>query len=55
MLSGAEVQKLQHYEAHLERVLYRDCKGLHELEAMQERHNGGQAPLTRVEIRGGDQ
>jgi hypothetical protein len=49
MLSDAEVQKLQRYEAHLERVLYR---ALHELEAMKEKRNGGQAPLARVELHG---
>lgn len=49
MLSDSEVQKLQRYEAHLERVLYR---ALHELEAMRERRNGGQAPLARVDVHG---
>lgn len=49
MLSDAEVQKLQRYEAHLERVLYR---ALHELEAMRQRRKGGQAPLARVEVHG---
>lgn len=49
MLSDHEAQKLQRYEAHLERVLYR---ALHELEAMQERRSGGQAPLARLEVHG---
>lgn len=45
MLSDAEVQKLQRYEAHLK---------LHELETMRERRKGGQAPLARVEVHGLD-
>jgi hypothetical protein len=49
MLTDAEVQKLQRYEAHLERILYR---ALHELEAMKEKRNGRQAPLARVEVHG---
>jgi hypothetical protein len=52
MLSDSEVQKLQRYEAHLERVLYR---ALHELEAMKEKRSGGQAPLARFEIHGSEQ
>lgn len=49
MLTNAEVQRLQRFEAHLERILYRV---LHELEAMRERRKGGQAPLARVEVHG---
>jgi hypothetical protein len=47
LLPDSKAQKLQRYEAHLERVLYR---ALHELEAMQEKHKGGQAPLARLEV-----
>lgn len=47
MLSEKDVQKVQRYEGHLERVLYR---ALHELEALKDRRNGKQAPLARVEI-----
>jgi hypothetical protein len=49
MLSEKDVQKVQRYEGHLERVLYR---ALHELEAMKDRRNGKQAPLARVEVHG---
>lgn len=49
VLTDAEVQKLQRYEAHLERVLYR---ALHELEAMEEKRLGKQTPLARVEVHG---
>lgn len=49
MLSEKDVQKLQRYEGHLERILYR---ALHELEAMKDRRNGKVAPLARVDIHG---
>ncbi len=44
------LEKLQRYEAHLERQLY---KAMHELEAMQERRAGRAAPLARIEVHGG--
>lgn len=44
-----ELGKLQRYEAHLERVLYR---ALHELEALQARRRGEAAPLARLEVHG---
>ncbi len=47
MLSEKDVQKVQRYEGHLERVLYR---ALHELEALKDRRNGKAAPLARVEV-----
>ena len=43
------LEKLQRYEAHLERQLY---KAMHELEAMQERRQGHAAPLARLEVYG---
>ncbi len=52
MLSDKEAEKLQRYEGHLERVLYR---ALHEVEALREKRNGGQAPLARVEVHGTEQ
>ena len=52
MLGEKDVQKLQRYEGHLERILYR---ALHELEALKEKRNGGPAPLARVEIHGSEQ
>jgi len=47
-----ELGKLQRYEAHLERVLYR---ALHELEALQARRQGEAAPLARLEVYGADE
>lgn len=47
--SDAEQARIQRYDAHLERTLYR---ALHELEAMQERRAGGVTPLARVEVHG---
>ncbi len=44
-----ELGKLQRYEAHLERVLYR---ALHELEARQARRRGESAPLAQLEVYG---
>lgn len=41
--------KLVKYEAHIERTLYR---AMHELEAMQDRRLGKQAPLARLEVHG---
>ena len=38
MLSDKDIQKVQRYEGHLERILYR---ALHELEAMKDKRNGG--------------
>lgn len=49
MPSEADQAKIQRYDSHLERALY---KALHELEAMQERRRGGVAPLARVEVHG---
>ena len=49
MLSDVNIQKVQRYEGHLERILYR---ALHELEALKDKRNGGQAPLARVEVHG---
>ncbi len=43
------LEKLQRYESHLERCLYR---ALHELEAQQERRKGNPAPLARLEVHG---
>jgi hypothetical protein len=47
-----ELGKLQRYEGHLERMLYRS---LHELEALQARRRGVAAPLARLEIYGLDE
>jgi hypothetical protein len=47
-----ELGKLQRYEAHLERTLYR---ALHELEALQARRRGEAAPLGRIEVYGLDE
>jgi hypothetical protein len=47
-----ELGKLQRYEAHLERVLYR---ALHELEALQARRRGTAPPLARLEVYGIDE
>jgi hypothetical protein len=47
-----ELAKLQRYEAHLERVLFRS---LHELEALQARRRGETAPLGRIEVYGVDE
>jgi hypothetical protein len=47
-----ELGKLQRYEAHLERMLYR---ALHELEALQARRRGEAAPLGRIEVYGADE
>jgi hypothetical protein len=47
-----ELAKLQRYEAHLERTLYR---ALHELEALQARRRGEAAPLGRIEVYGLDE
>ncbi len=41
--------KIAKYEAHIERTLYR---AMHELEAMQDRRLGKQAPLARLEVHG---
>jgi SHS2 domain-containing protein len=47
-----ELGKLQRYEGHLERVLYR---ALHELEALQARRRGTAPPLARLEVYGLDE
>jgi hypothetical protein len=47
-----ELAKLQRYEAHLERMLYR---ALHELEALQARRRGEAAPLGRIAVYGADE
>jgi hypothetical protein len=47
-----ELGKLQRYEAHLERMLYR---ALHELEALQARRRGTAPPLARLEVYGIDE
>lgn len=49
MLADTDIQKVQRYEGHLERILYR---ALHELEAMKDRRNGKVALLARVEVHG---
>jgi hypothetical protein len=41
--------KFQRYDAGLERSLF---KAMHELEALQEKRQGGSAPLARVEVHG---
>jgi hypothetical protein len=46
-----ELGKLQRYEGHLERMLYRS---LHELKALQARRRGVAAPLARLEVYGID-
>lgn|GEM_PF-1278764 len=46
-----ELGKLQRYEGHLERMLYRS---LHELEAIQSRRRGTAVPLGRIEVYGID-
>jgi len=47
-----ELSKLQRYEGHLERMLYRS---LHELEALQARRSGTAPPLARLEVYGIDE
>jgi hypothetical protein len=43
------LDKLMRYEAHLNRQFY---QALHELEALQTRRRGGQAPLARLDVHG---
>jgi hypothetical protein len=43
------MDKIPRYEAHLSRQMY---QALHELEALQTRRMGGQAPLARIDISG---
>ena len=43
------LQKVARYEAHLSRQLY---QALHELEALQARRSGGNAPLARLDVQG---
>lgn len=45
----ATLNKIVRYEAHLNRQLY---QALHELEALQTRRLGRQAPLARVDVQG---
>jgi hypothetical protein len=45
----ATLQKIARYEAHLSRQLY---QALHELEALQTRRRGGNAPLARLDVQG---
>jgi len=45
----ATLQKIARYEAHLSRQLY---QALHELEALQTRRLGGNAPLARLDVQG---
>ncbi len=47
-----ELSKLQRYEGHLERMLFRS---LHELEALQARRRGTAPPLARLEVYGLDE
>jgi SHS2 domain-containing protein len=47
-----ELGKLQRYEGHLERMLFRS---LHELEALQARRSGTAPPLARLEVYGIDE
>jgi len=47
-----ELGKLQRYEGHLERMLFRS---LHELEALQARRRGTAPPLARLEVYGLDE
>jgi hypothetical protein len=42
-----ELQKIGRYEAHLSRQMY---QALHELEALQKRRSGREAPLARVDV-----
>ena len=42
-----ELQKIARYEAHLSRQMY---QALHELEALQKRRSGREAPLARVDV-----
>jgi hypothetical protein len=46
---GPTLDKIARYEAHLNRLFY---QALHELEALQTRRRGGQAPLARVDVQG---
>jgi hypothetical protein len=48
ILPGEEdLQKIARYEAHLSRQMY---QALHELEALQKRRSGTEAPLARVDV-----
>jgi hypothetical protein len=46
---GKTLEKVSRYEAHLSRQLYH---ALHELEALQTRRFGGDAPLARLDVQG---
>ena len=43
------LEKISRYEAHLSRQLF---KTLHELETLQVRRSGGNAPLARIDLDG---
>lgn len=43
------MERIVRYEAHVSRQLY---QAMHELEALQARRQGGQAPLARVDVQG---
>jgi hypothetical protein len=45
--SEEDLQKIARYEAHLSRQMY---QALHELEALQKRRSGREAPLARVDV-----
>ncbi len=45
--SEEDLQKIARYEAHLGRQMY---QALHELEALQRRRSGREAPLARVDL-----
>jgi hypothetical protein len=45
--SEENLQKIARYEAHLSRQMY---QALHELEALQKRRTGAEAPLARVDV-----
>jgi hypothetical protein len=49
LADDATLQKIARYEAHLSRQLY---QALHELEALQTRRLGGNAPLARLDVQG---
>jgi hypothetical protein len=46
---GGALQKIARYEAHLSRQMY---QALHELEALQTRRRGRNAPLARLDVQG---
>lgn len=46
---AGDLEKIAKYEAHLERTLY---KAMHELEALQDKRQGKDAPLARMQVHG---